>query len=403
MADRALLLRRWGRRSETALFGSRKGAGDRFFSMIGEDLEYDDLFIFDEVGWNFEPSELSAAFGLVQLDKLADNLARRRRNFELTAGAFGRHRRLFALPRTTDGVDTGWHMFPVLVRPDSGIRRGDLQQWMEGHGDRHPHGVDRATSPANRPSPGSPTGSPPGGLPHADRVMEQGLVLPNSHSLDDDDCAWIADVPRRLRGRPRPRVTDPTGARGREPAPRPGQGRGPADVRLVQVGHRAHPEEPQGPVDVLAEQLQDPRHPGLAGRAQPVGPGPPEHDGPGPQGQGPDHVRPRPDAPVDQHLGTSAPTASTTSGRARRVAGAPSSWRPPWLETTTASAPASTARRASSADEDALDHHRAVEHLPDPGQVRPGGRLADPAEQGVGGRRRARGSTGGRWRGPDRD
>ena len=39
------------------------------------DIEYDNLFIFDEIGWNFEPSELSAAFGLVQLDKLPEILA----------------------------------------------------------------------------------------------------------------------------------------------------------------------------------------------------------------------------------------------------------------------------------------------------------------------------------------
>ena len=88
MADRALLLRRWGRRSEVQLFGSKKGVDKRFFSTIDggagfEEMEYDNLFIFDEVGWNFEPSELSAAFGLVQLDKLEDNLARRQRNFAL--------------------------------------------------------------------------------------------------------------------------------------------------------------------------------------------------------------------------------------------------------------------------------------------------------------------------------
>ena len=87
LADRALLLRRWGRRSETQLFGSKKGVERRFFSTIDGDLEYDNLFIFDEVGWNFEPSELSAAFGLVQLDKLDENLKRRQRNFELTSEA----------------------------------------------------------------------------------------------------------------------------------------------------------------------------------------------------------------------------------------------------------------------------------------------------------------------------
>ena len=41
-------------------------AAINFMKRYVADLEYDNLFIFDEVGWNFEPSELSAAFGLVQ-------------------------------------------------------------------------------------------------------------------------------------------------------------------------------------------------------------------------------------------------------------------------------------------------------------------------------------------------
>lgn len=192
LADRALLLRRWGRRSEVQLFGSGKGRGDRFFSTIDGDIEYDNLFIFDEVGWNFEPSELSAAFGLVQLDKLGDNLARRRRNFELTAGAFARWPHLFTLPQLTPGVDTGWHMFPVLVRPGSGVRRGEFQAWMEGHGvdTRMVWTGNAARQPAFRDR---ALRVPPGGLPNADRVMEWGVVLPNTHALDDDDCAYIGE------------------------------------------------------------------------------------------------------------------------------------------------------------------------------------------------------------------
>src|SRR3954463_10971472 len=79
LVDRCLLLRRWGRRSEAQIYGSRKGVDRRFFSSIDGDIEYDNLFIFDEVGWNFEPSELSAAFALVQLDKLPAKLAARQR------------------------------------------------------------------------------------------------------------------------------------------------------------------------------------------------------------------------------------------------------------------------------------------------------------------------------------
>lgn len=192
LADKALLLRRWGRRSEVQLFGSKKGVEKRFFSSIDGDLEYDNLFIFDEVGWNFEPSELSAAFGLVQLDKLGENLARRQRNFELTSSHFARWPQHFTLPELTSGIQTGWHMFPAIINASSGIRRGDLQQWMESHGvDTRMVWTGNATrQPAFRDKPHR---VPAGGLPNADRVMEWGIVLPNNHSMSDDDCDYIGE------------------------------------------------------------------------------------------------------------------------------------------------------------------------------------------------------------------
>ena len=39
-----------------------------------------------------------------------------------------------------------------------------------------------------------PTGWPDGGLPNADRVMEWGLILPNNHSLSDDDCDYMGET-----------------------------------------------------------------------------------------------------------------------------------------------------------------------------------------------------------------
>lgn len=192
LADQALLYRRWGRRSEVQLFGSRKGEGDRFFSTIDGDIEYDNLFIFDEVGWNFEPSELSAAFGLVQLDKLDENLARRQRNFDLISSHFAQWPQFFELPQLTPGVVTGWHMFPLIIQPESGIVRSAFQQWMEGHGvdTRMVWTGNAARQPAFRDR---PFRQPEAGLPNADRVMEWGVVLPNSHSLTDDDCNYIGE------------------------------------------------------------------------------------------------------------------------------------------------------------------------------------------------------------------
>ncbi len=191
LVDRALLLRRWGRRSEVKFFGSRKGE-TRFFSEI-DGLEYDDLFIFDELGWNFEPSELSAAFGVVQMEKLADNLARRKRNFELLAAHFGRHPDVFVLPRTTPHVDTAWHMFPIMIKPESGIRRAELQQHMESHGvDTRMVWTGNATrQPAFRRIAHRIA---PSGLANADRVMETGLILPMNHAIDDDGVAFMCET-----------------------------------------------------------------------------------------------------------------------------------------------------------------------------------------------------------------
>jgi CDP-6-deoxy-D-xylo-4-hexulose-3-dehydrase len=191
LADRCLLLRRWGRRSEVQLFGSRKGVDTRVFSSLDDGLEYDNLFIFDEVGWNFEPSELSAAFGLVQLDKLPDNLAARKRNFTRLCSFFGQRPDVFALPRAAaPDVDTAWHMFPVLIRPESGVRRSEFQAHMESHGvdTRMVWTGNAVRQPAFK---GVAHRVPPGGLPNADRVMEQGLVLPSNHGLHDDDIDYI--------------------------------------------------------------------------------------------------------------------------------------------------------------------------------------------------------------------
>lgn len=190
LIDRCLVLRRWGRRSEVQLYGSRKGVDRRFFSSIEGDLEYDNLFIFDEIGWNFEPSELSAAFGLVQLDKLADNLAARKRNFARLTELFGRRPDVFALPRTTADVDTAWHMFPVLIRPESGLQRSAFQAHMECNGvdTRMVWTGNALRQPAFK---GIAHRAPEHGLPNADRVMEHGLILPSNHSLAADDIEYI--------------------------------------------------------------------------------------------------------------------------------------------------------------------------------------------------------------------
>jgi CDP-6-deoxy-D-xylo-4-hexulose-3-dehydrase len=192
LLDRCLLLRRWGRRSEPKLFGTQRGER-RFFSSLPDGTEYDDLFIFDEVGWNFEPSELSAAFGLCQLDRLPGFLARRQRNFARLAERFAEWPDVFVLPRTLEGLDTGWHMFPVMIRPESGVSRSAFQAHMEAAGidTRMVWTGNVLRQPAFS---GIEHRAPADGLPNADRVMDTGLILPNNHALEDRHVDHVADT-----------------------------------------------------------------------------------------------------------------------------------------------------------------------------------------------------------------
>jgi len=191
LVDRALTLRRWGRRSEPKFFGSKKGTRTFFSDLDG--MEYDDLFIFDEVGWNFEPSELSAAFGCVQMKKLPGNLARRQRNFDLLAEALATRPDVFVLPRLTPGVETGWHMFPFLIRKESGVSRGEFQKHMESKGidTRMVWSGNVARQPAFRDKPHRIA---PGGLGNCDIVMESGLILPSNHGIDDEGITYMIET-----------------------------------------------------------------------------------------------------------------------------------------------------------------------------------------------------------------
>ena len=69
--QKAKLLRGWGRSSAT--FNESEEIKKRFKFKL-HSIPYDGKYIFHEVGYNFLPSEISAAFGLEQLKKLKTNL-----------------------------------------------------------------------------------------------------------------------------------------------------------------------------------------------------------------------------------------------------------------------------------------------------------------------------------------
>jgi CDP-6-deoxy-D-xylo-4-hexulose-3-dehydrase len=191
LRDRGLLLRRWGRRSELHFYGSKRR--DRNFWEDLDGIHYDNQFIFDELAWNFEPSEIGAAFGRQQLHKVPQNFARRTRSFDLYTDFFSAHADRFRLPRQTEELETAWLCYPLTIAPDAGFVRADLQAHLDGNG------VDTRTvwtgNATRQPfMAGVDFRQPVGGLPNADAIMERGVVLPMNHSLDDEDINYVISL-----------------------------------------------------------------------------------------------------------------------------------------------------------------------------------------------------------------
>jgi len=190
LLDRLRLLRGWGRQS--SVVSESELIEDRF----GVDLDgisYDAKFVFSAIGYNFLPSEISAAFGLVQLGRLEEYLVRRIANFRWLHSFFGRWPEWFVLPRQSPEVETGWLAFPLLLTPDAPFTRTGLQIAFERRGiqTRVVFTGNVLRQPAFR---GIDRREAPGGYPNADAVMARGLLIGCHQGMTSDDLEYIGGV-----------------------------------------------------------------------------------------------------------------------------------------------------------------------------------------------------------------
>lgn len=183
--ERARLLRSWGRSS--SLFVESEKIENRFNIEL-DGVPYDAKFVFAELGFNFEPSEMGAAFGLVQLDKLEGNIRRREQLFQRHLDFFGAYAQWFILPRTTQHVRTGWLAFPLCVRDDAPFRRRDFQIFFEQRQiqTRTVFTGNALRQPAFR---NIACRRDPAGYAHADQVMRGGTLIGCHHGLTDEMVA----------------------------------------------------------------------------------------------------------------------------------------------------------------------------------------------------------------------
>ncbi len=190
LARRALLLRSWGRTS--SLYVDSESIEKRFNVEL-DGISYDAKFLFDELGYNVEPSEMGAAFGLVQLKKLEGNIAARERNFRRQYDFFARFEEWFILPDQLAGSRTGWLAFPLTIRPDAPFVRRELQIWLEER-DIQTRPVFTGNILRQPAMKNVRTAVSADGYPVADAVMRGGILLACHHGLDDAQIDYMHET-----------------------------------------------------------------------------------------------------------------------------------------------------------------------------------------------------------------
>ena len=188
--SRARILRGWGRRS--SVFAESESVNARFGIEIDQ-IPYDAKYVFDMVGYNFEPSEVGAAFGLVQYQRLPGFLKSRKAIFERHKEFFLKYEEFFLLPETIPGADVTWYAFPLIVRDNAPFRRNEMQIYFEERGIQ-----TRPIFTGNiLRQPGFKTiarRESPAGYPASDLVTRGGIVIGCHQGLSEEQLSHVYET-----------------------------------------------------------------------------------------------------------------------------------------------------------------------------------------------------------------
>jgi CDP-4-dehydro-6-deoxyglucose reductase, E1 len=122
--------RDWGRDCWCAP-GKENTCGKRFDHQLGElPHGYDHKYIYSDVGYNLKLTDMQAAVGVAQLDKLESFTAARRANFSRLHEGLSDLQEQLILPEPTPGSDPSWFGFPIALRDASTVDRDRILRFM---------------------------------------------------------------------------------------------------------------------------------------------------------------------------------------------------------------------------------------------------------------------------------
>ena len=122
-------VRDWGRDCWCAP-GESNTCGKRFGWQLGDlPCGYDHKYTYSNLGYNFKPTDLQAAIGVAQLDRLPAFVAARRANFSKLYDGLRAYEDRLILPRLDARAEPSWFALPLTVQ--NGVSRRELVHWLE--------------------------------------------------------------------------------------------------------------------------------------------------------------------------------------------------------------------------------------------------------------------------------
>lgn len=184
--------RDWGRACWCAP-GKENTCGKRFGWQLGElPYGYDHKYIYSHVGYNMKVTDMQAAIGLAQLDKLPDFVDARRRNFAALWEGLSHLQEHLILPEATPNSDPSWFGFPIAVKRDAPVGRTELVEFVESRkiATRQLFGGNLTRQPAFA----NVAHRKVGDLANSDFVMDQVFWLGVYPGLDEAEVEYMIDV-----------------------------------------------------------------------------------------------------------------------------------------------------------------------------------------------------------------
>jgi CDP-6-deoxy-D-xylo-4-hexulose-3-dehydrase len=112
--------------------GKENTCGKRFdWQLGGMPRGYDHKYMYSHIGYNLKMTDMQAAIGASQINKLPEFIAKRRANFQSLYNGLKDLENIFILPEATPGSEPSWFGFPLAVRREAPFSRNRVIAFLE--------------------------------------------------------------------------------------------------------------------------------------------------------------------------------------------------------------------------------------------------------------------------------